>query len=195
MASDELKARISASAKDFILGVKPVLERQLKIQVFPLDDPEKDDLARKLDQAGIDAFYFDEGEYPRGLASRINYHSMSEKRPAFSFRYRKWNDNNGKGKWDEYREYHRKLYAANNTQLDILFPKLHVESFSESKSKGLIKWSFVAETRAILNYAEEFMNDPKRIHKYEPSKGERREVINIYIDEFRKENKVIDLRL
>lgn len=192
MANGALKERMSASAQDFILGVKPVLERQLKIEVFPVEEFERESLERKLDQAGIDAFYFDEDGIPRGLASRVNYHSMSDKRPAFSFRYRKWNYDNEA--WDDYKEYHRKLYAANNPQLDILFPKLHVESFCESKWKGMIKWSFAADTRAILNYAEEFMQDPNRISKYKPFKGERREVINIFIDQFMKEHEVIELR-
>ena len=134
MKDDAFYKRMAASAKDFVTGVQPAMEEQLNVSIHPIEDRETISILMSLDQSGIDAFYFDKHGDLRGLASRMNYGSYSEKRPAFTFRYMLWDARSNR--WDENREYARKLRAANSPEEFIMFPKLHVESFSRSKGSG-----------------------------------------------------------
>jgi len=77
MLDSGFKKRLSDSAADFVLGVQPVLERRLNATIYPVEDLQHIELARRLDLSGIDAFYYDKSGDPRALGSRMNYHSSA----------------------------------------------------------------------------------------------------------------------
>lgn len=183
--------RDTHSAQDFVKGVQPVLERQLSISVHPIEELKLSELARKLDQNGIDAFYYDTQGHIRGLASRMNYSQRVSKEPSFTFRYALY-DRKTKS-WDTNREFQRKLLAANAPQEFILFPKLHVESFCTRRGEGVIGWSFAAETKDIVNYIQTYIGDTSRVRIFTPSIGERRQVVSVPIEVFAKEHRVIEV--
>lgn len=192
MSNQALQNRIAISASDFVIGVKPILESQLKVVIHPLEALASNELMQKLDQSGIDSFYFDENGNPRGLASRVNYARAAALRPEFSFRYARWNAQ--RGEWDYNREFHRKIDAACSPNEFILFPKLHVESYSRAKGTGNIGWAFGADTKQILQFITENFNDERKVRIYEPRVGERRLVITASVEAFAKSYSVIEAR-
>jgi len=185
MPSDVLLQRMKASAQDFWEGVRPALEGQLQAKVLPLEQLQETEAVKAFDQVGIDAFYVDRKGNLRGLASRVNY-SRFKDAPSFTFRYGLWNARNRE--WDRRREYQRKLEAANNPQQFNFFPELHVESFSQKKGSGLISWSYFARTQDIVNFIQEHLpsKDRQKVYTFEPSIGEKREVVVVVVDAFAK---------
>ncbi|MFN8392984.1 MAG: hypothetical protein U0136_22005 [Bdellovibrionota bacterium] len=177
--------RLRDSAQDFLLGVKPDLQDKLQIKVYPVDDMQNNELAKKFDQVGIDSFYFDADGEMRGLASRVNYFKRLNEdmpRPTFSLRFRKWDAI--RKRWEDNAEFSRKLRAANSPESFSLFPKLHVESFCHAKRSGNIGRSFGAETKDIVNFIDEYFNDQDRVWTYFPKSGERREVVCVDVEQF-----------
>ena len=180
------------SALDFIKGVKPLLEDELKVKIFPIEDWQTNELAVRFDQAGIDGFYFTDDGRIHALASRVNYSTRAATKPIFSFRYSLYLSKT-KG-WDDNREFKKKLNAANSPENFELFPKLHVESFSKEKGSGSLGWSFAAQTRDILNYIENNLDNPEKVFQFEPRVGERRKVICAYVEPFAMEYPIIPVR-
>lgn len=191
MNKSGFEQRLSASAKDFNAGVKAALEARLGVQIFPIEDMQFSELITRLDHSGIDAFLYDKNGNPKALASRMNYQRAVAKKPAFSFRYARWNKE--MRAWDCDREYIRKLYVGRHPGSFVLFPSLHVESFCKKRSSGQIGWSFAAETRDILEFAEQNLDNPDVVSIYEPRNDEPRKVISISIAEFAKTHPVIEV--
>lgn len=191
MKSRGFHERLNHSAQDFVTGVQPILERELNITVLPVEELQVGELGKRLDQAGIDAFYYNERGEMRGLASRLNYSDFAARRPAFTFRYALFDS--GKNDWDYNREFSRKLAAATVPEEFNLFPRLHVESFGRSKGAGEIGWSFAAETRDIVTFIDRNLDNPDRVRVFTPKFGERRQVVSIDVEMFARDNKVIEL--
>lgn len=191
MKDDDFYTRMNNSSKDFILGVQPALERQMAVNIHPIEDIESTKLIKMLDQKGIDAFYYDKDGDMRALASRVNYSKFSSTRPAFTFRYKLWNKQSND--WDDNREYALKLKAANSTDEFIMFPKLHVESFSREIGSGRIGWSFAANTKDILNYIRDNIDNPEVVRIFTPKVRERRQVISISVEAYAKNNTVMEI--
>lgn len=193
MKDKDFYNRLGASAKDFVLGVQSALEKQLQVTVHPIEDLKNSELIKSLDQRGIDAFYYDKQGDIRGLASRLNYSSFARKHPAFTFRYKLWDKK--RNCWDENREYARKLRAANSPDDFILFPKLHVESCAQSAGSGLIDWSFAAQTKDLMNFIRDNLEDTSKVKIFTPSIGERRQVVSVSVDAFAKVHTVTQVKL
>ncbi len=191
----ELIARMETSSCDFMVGVKPKLEALLKIRIYSIEDQgELNHLAKALDQAGIDAYYYTEDRQIRGLASRMRYTDDVRTRPEFSLRYalfdrqsQTWNDNC---------EFQRKLRTANAAEQFNFFPKFHVESYAprQSKGQGAIGWSFAAATKSLVNYARTHLEDPTRVRIWEPKSGEPRKVISIYVDPYARDCEIVPVK-
>lgn len=181
---------MKASAQDFWAGVRPSLESQFKATILPLEQLQHNQAVKAFDQAGIDAFYLDRQGNLRGLASRVNYVRFKNA-PSFTFRYAKWNPI--KREWDHNREYQRKLDAANNPQRFIFFPELHVESFSQKKGSGLISWSYVARTHDLMNFIHANLENKAKVQFFEPSMGEKRQVVVVPVEAFAKDFKVSEV--
>jgi hypothetical protein len=192
MLEDALFKRMKASAQDFWAGVRPSLESQLNATILPLEQLQQNEAVKAFDQAGIDAFYLDKKGNLRGLASRVNY-SRFKNAPAFTFRYARWNAT--KKEWDHNREYQRKLDAANNPQRFTFFPELHVESFSQKKGSGLISWSYVARTQELMNYIHANLENKAKVQFFEPSIGERRQVVVVPVEAFAKDNQITEVKI
>lgn len=191
MSNTAFKRRFSKSAKDFEMSIQPALEKCLAIKIFPVETLHSSELAVKLDQSGIDAFTYDEGGNPRALASRMCYQRRRAKRPLFTFRYALWDEQ--VGAWDCNREFYRKLNTARNPENFVLFPHLHVESYTPTSGSGIIEWSFAARTKEIIEFAEANLEDPKVVNIYEPKRDEPRKVIEISVKEFAKYHQVIEV--
>ncbi len=191
MKSRGFQERLNHSAQDFVAGVQPILERRLNITVLPVEELQVGELGMRLDQAGIDAFYYNAQGHMRGLASRVNYSDFAARRPAFTFRYALFD--HAKGDWDYNREFNRKLIAATSPEAFNLFPRLHVESFSHAKGAGEIGWSFAAETRDIVTFIDQNRDNPKRVQIFTPKCGERRQVVSVSVEAFARDNKIIEL--
>lgn len=191
MTNAAFQSRLTSSAQDFIYGVQERLEEKLKITVYPIEGLNSETILAKLDQIGIDAFYFDSRGQTHGLASRINYNSIAALKPSFTFRYALYDVE--RKLWDNNREYQRKLDAANQSGEFMVFPKLHIESFSVRKGSGSILWSFGAETKKIVNYAEANLDNPEKVRIFEPRTGERRKVLSVSVEDFAREHDVIEV--
>ncbi len=189
--SPEFQDRFSNSALDFIKGVKPALEKQLGIKIMPVED-QGGELARQLDQYGIDAFYYDECKQVRGLGSRVNYHSAAAFKPSFSFRYALYDHR--KQEWDDNREYKKKLFLSSAPPDQfVLFPKLHVESFSEQKGSGLITWSYAVRTKDVLEFIKQNIDNPALVTIFTPKVGELRKVVSVRVEVFGRFGEVVEV--
>lgn len=194
-AKSGLFQRMHHSSDDFLIGVKPALESLLKISIHSIEDEAAlGILAKALDQAGIDAFYFTEDRQLRGLASRVRYTEDVRLKPEFSLRFALFDKK--ANTWSENCEFQKKLRTANSPEQFNFFPKYHVESFANRKAKGTgdIGWSFAAETKRLLNYAEAHIDNPERVRIWEPRSGERRKVISIYADPYALDYEIIPIK-
>lgn len=192
MKDKNFAQRLTISAQDFVKGVKPILENQLGIEIHPIEEFNCTKLIKNFDQQGIDAFYYDKNGSMRGLASRMNYSTFASRNPAFTFRYKLWDEK--KKCWDENREYTRKLHAANAVDEFHFFPKIHIESYSHAKGSGNIGWSFAAKTKDILNFIKENIDNSEIVQMFEPSVGEKRQVITISVEKFAREHVVMEIQ-
>ena len=186
---ERLFKRMALSAQDFVRGVQPVIEELLGIKVYPIENVDNSELFQLFDKNGIDAFYFDEGRRPRGLASRMNYHSAAARKPCFTFRYGLWDYRSNS--WNSNREFVRLCEAVSRPEEHIILPKLHVESFSRAKGSGSIGWSFAADTRTLMRYIHANFADHKKVRIFEPKSGEKRSVISVCVETYAREFPVI----
>ncbi len=191
MNDQGFRNRLAASARDFIRGVQPSLEKRLRVTIHPIEQFQNNELVQKLDHAGIDGFYFDRENTPHCLASRMNYARAAAREPWFSFRYSLFDD--ASGNWDDRREFAKKCSLANAPQNFALFPKLHVESFSQQRGSGRITWSFAAETAQVIRFIHMHFENEDMIRFFEPRQGERRRVVAVPIRVFAKHHEVIEI--
>lgn len=187
----EIAQRLKQSATDFIIGVQPTLESRFKVKIYPVEDLQGIELAEKFDQSGIDAFYMNKNGSIKGLASRVNYHPIALQNPQFTFRYGKKSKLNNR--WDYNQEFNRKLHFANNPLDFNLFPKIHVESYSSIKGLGRIVWSFAAETKTLVNFIKDNIEDKEKVRIFRPTSGEERQVISISVEDYARDNVVYDI--
>lgn len=185
MEATSLDIRRRASALDFIYGVKPIFEKRLRAKVYPIEEFDSSQLAKRLDMSGIDAFYYEQDKQPRTLGSRMRWEKSAKDSPTFSLRYALYNP--AKKYWDTSREFYRKARALADFNELIVCPKLHIESFSRVKGSGEVEWSFSVDTRHLIQFVYDHWDNPDRVIVFQPSKDEPRKVILVPIDQIKRE--------
>jgi hypothetical protein len=174
-----------------MLGVKPVFEEKLRAIVYPIEQFDSSDLARRLDQSGVDAFYYDQAGDTRTLGSRVRYSASVAMKPTFSMRYARLDTK--RDLWDTAGEFYRKARALTEFKELIVCPKLHVESFSKARGSGKIGWSFAVNTEHLVSFIYHHWDNEDLVRIEKPKSGETRQVIYVEVCAVGREFPIIEL--